>query len=210
MGFPTIFALFVIVALLFNYRLNKITRIERKAKVAYWETERDSLSVRRKDFAQEDYLRPDMTALTFPNLDVKDYDLVLYESLKSKILALSSKDMMNFSHLTNTEIRLQFGTANQTTIADNEANYNSYLKALADYGKFMNEQGELPEAIAALEECIRMKSEYSRHYLYLAQLFSTTKNEEAFHQLCEKASYIDATKQTNLRQKLLDYWSTLN
>jgi len=210
MGFPTIFALFVIFALLFNHRLNRLTRLEREAKVAFWESERDSLSVRKKEFVEENYLRPDISSLTFPQLDVKDYDLVLYESLKSKLLELSTKDMMNFSHLTNTEIRLQFGTANQTAIADNESAYNTYLKTLADYGKFMNEQGELNEAIIALEECIRMKSEYSRHYLFLAQLFAIIKNEEAFHQLCEKASTIDTTKQTNIHQKLINYWSTLS
>jgi hypothetical protein len=210
MGFPTIFAFFAIVLLLLNFRLKRLTREEHKAKVAFWQKERESLSVRKQSFSLDDYIHPDITRLQFPILELEGYDQLLFDSLTKKIDALSRKDMMNFSQLTNTEIRLRFGTANQTVIENNEHNYTSFIKALAEYGKLMEQHGEFNEAKNAFEICIALHSEYSQHYLSLAGLYAMEKNEEAFQQLCEKASLIDATIQSKIQDKLRAFWDTRN
>lgn len=208
MGFPAIFAFFIVVVFLFNYRLKKASREEKKVNVTFWQKERESYSVRKQALSEADYLHPSIEHLCFPTLALDSYDQQYFDSLKNKITSLSKKNMMNFSQLTNTEIRFRFGAANQNIISENETNYNAYLKALAEYGKFMNTHNETHEAIAAYEECIDLKSEYSVHYLSLAGLYASQKNKEAFHILCEKASVIDSTSHTKIHEKLITLWES--
>lgn len=202
MGFPAIFALFTIIAILFNYRLKKISKEEAKLRDAYWEKERESLIVRKKQFEEQDFIRADIRSLSFPSIEFTGYEAKQYQSSIDKIKALAGKDMMNFSDLTNTEIRLRFGTANQTVIAANESNYGTFLKALFDYGHLLESVGEKEEAQKAYEICIAMKSEYSRHYTALALLYHEQQNREALHTLYETASLVDQKAHTNIVRKL--------
>lgn len=202
MGFPAIFAFFVIIAILFNYRIKKLTREEAKVREAFWQRERESLIVRKKDFDENDFITPDISSLRFPNVEFIGYELKLYQASIDKINSLIQKPMMNFSGLTNTEVRLRFGTANQTTITNNEGNYNSFLKALYDYGQLMEKSGETEEALSAYEICISINSEYTKHYISLAKLYLQQNNKKALSALREKASQVDQMAQTKILSKL--------
>ncbi len=206
MAFPSIFIIFVIFVVLFQYHLRKNMRQENINREQFWNNEEKSLSTRRKEFNDDDYIKPNLSKLSFPTVPSLNPGQTLhYKQVKNRLQELSSMDLMNFSNLTNTELRIRFGTANQTVITQNEANYNNFLKSLADYGHLMIEFEEINEAIVAFEECIRLGSDYSDHFLTLAQLYLQKKQRYKLTDLIEKAESLDSLNRSIILKKLASF-----
>ncbi|MBN2220823.1 MAG: hypothetical protein JW708_01370 [Vallitaleaceae bacterium] len=181
MGFPVVFLMFCIFVGLFYYHIKRTTRLERLEREKFWSKEEASLIVRKKDFHKEDFLIPNLASL---KLDASHPEIA---QLIQKIKTLATYDMMSFPELSNTELRLQFGTANQSIISQNEENYHSFLRCLASYGKIMLEYQDFEEAKHAFEECIRLKSDFSEHYVELAKLYLQEDKHSEMEALIEKA-----------------------
>ncbi|WZL80664.1 hypothetical protein QBE53_12730 [Vallitaleaceae bacterium 9-2] len=203
MSFPSIFIIFIILVALFQHHLRKNMRQENQNRAQFWSKEEKSLSTRRKELHPEDYITPNLTWLTLPDIpSLEAGQKIHYQQVSKHLQELSTMDMMNFSNLTNTEVRIRFGTANQTIITQNEANYNHFLKALAEYGHLMIELEEYQEAIHAFEEAIRIGSDYSDHYITLAKLYAQHHQHQKLSDLKHKASSLDSLNKTMIEKKL--------
>jgi tetratricopeptide (TPR) repeat protein len=110
--------------------------------------------------------------------------------------------MMNFSNLSNTEVRLKFGTANQSIITTNEYNYNNYLRTLSEYAGIMADNNNVPEAINAYEQCIALKSDYSNHFIELGKLYKTQNMSTQLKELFEKAELLESLNKKGILEKL--------
>lgn len=203
MHIPVLFIWFLIFALVFYYNIKKTTKKDNAAKEAFWQKEQTSLSVRKKEFEPSDYIKPDMSRLSMvtpPSMDPGDR--MHLEQLRQRLHSLESLDMMNFAHLSNTEIRIRFGTANQTIITTNEQHLHVFLKTLAEYGMFMSRHNEKDEAIAAFELAIDLGSDYSNHYVELAKLYASEQNSKAIERLMDKAHHVQTLNQSLILNKL--------
>ena len=203
MAFPSIFIIFLIFVFIFQHHMRKTTRQEKLNREKFWNEEKKSLSTRRKNFSQSDYIIPNLSKLTYPTIiSIEPGQHLHYQQVTHQLKELSSMDLMNYSDLTNTEIRIRFGTANQTVIAQNEANYNRFLKVLAEYGYLMLEFEEVEEAIIAFEECVRLGSDYSNHYLTLAHLYLQKNQDYKVSKLKEKAQALNSLNKSVILKKL--------
>lgn len=203
MAFPSFFIIFVILIFIFQHHLRKNIKAENKSKDEFWQKEQSSLVVRKKEFTQDDYIVPKIDELSLavpPNMEAGD-ELQLKQLIK-RIKDLSSLDMMNFSQLTNTEIRLKFGTANQSIVTNNEYTYNNYLKTLASYAYLMNEYSNKTESIIALEQCISLGSDYSEHFHYLAKLYLEDHSTDKYKQLIDKVNKMTTLNKKGILEKL--------
>jgi len=206
MAFPSFFIIFIILIVLFQHHLRKNMRLENQAREQFWAKEQKSLIVRRKDFSSTDYILIPKNTLDLsqpPNLDLGEK--LYFKQLLKQINALEEQDMMNFSNLTNSEIRLKFGTANQTVISNNELNYNNYLKALAIIAKFFIEYTQDEKAIDILERCIEMNSDYTDHFITLAKLYQKHSQNVKLKQLLLTASNLETPLKKGLLEKLKSF-----
>lgn len=203
MAFPTVFILFVILIFVLQHHLRKNTKLNDKAKDDFWQKEQASLVVRKKEFTPKDYIVPNIANLTLsiPE-DLAPDDALQLKSLVKRIKDLSKQDMMNFNYLTNTELRLKFGTANQTIITNNENTYNNFLKALASYAFFMNDNNHINESIQALEQCIELGSDYSEHFIYLGQLYINQHLNSDLQELIDTANNLNSLNKKGILEKL--------
>lgn len=64
------------------------------------------------------------------------------------LFTLLNKKMVNFSHMTNTDLRLHYGTATLTSIENYEDNYNNFIKTLYILSSELMEVGETELAVA--------------------------------------------------------------
>lgn len=203
MAFPSFFIIFVILIFIFQHHLRKNMKAENKSKDEFWQKEQSSLVVRKKEFTSEDFITPNIEELSLtipPDMDPGD-ELQLKQLIK-RLKDLSSLDMMNFSQLSNTEIRLKFGTANQSIVENNEYTYNNYLKALASYAYLMNEYKNKAESITALEQCISIGSDYSEHFHYLGKLYLEDRKVDEYKQLIDTASKMTTLNKKGILEKL--------
>jgi hypothetical protein len=203
MAFPSFFIIFVISIFVFQHHLRKNNKIENKAKNEFWQKERKSLVVRKKEFSKEDYIVPDITNLTLSiPKDMVPGDELQLKQLVKKIKDLSTHDMMNFSDLSNTELRLRFGTANQSIITNNEYTYNNFLKALASYANLMNDYNLAEESMIALEQCISLGSDFSEHFSHLGQLYINKHMQTELNSLKETANNLISLNKKGILEKL--------
>lgn len=203
MAFPSFFIIFIILVVLFQYHLRKNMRIEEQAKEEFWQKEKESLIVRKKNFSPEDYIKiPDDNLDLDEKPNFNQSDLMYYKQLIHQLHQLEPLDKMNFSHLSNTDIRLQFGTANQTIIQNNETNYNNYLQVLGKLAKLYQDNDDHETAQGILERCIAMKSDYRDHYMTLASLYVETGRKQALLDLIQKAESLESPLKKGLVESL--------
>lgn len=206
MAFPSFFIIFIIIIFVIQHHLHKSQRIEDANKREFWQKEERSLSIRRKEFTKENYIYPSLAVYHFDDLyNLNPSDRMQFQQLAKDLIRLSKLEMMNFSTMTNSEIRLAFGTANQTIIQANEEHFDLFLKTLSKYGHLMLQNNYVEEATLAFEQCISLGSEYHDHYITLAEIYKNCHKKEAFNKLLKKASDIESINKNALIKKLNNY-----
>jgi len=200
---PLLYIWTIIAFFVFHHHLRKNAKVQEDVTKAFWQKEESSLVVRKKELAEEDYLHP---SLTLDQLKGEDWYKALGQSglyrYEQHLKELLDKAMVNFQHMSNTDLRLTFGTANLTVISDYEENWNSYLTTLYTLGKKLLETGETDYGIQLLEEGVRMGTDNRYHFLLLGQHYKATKNQQAFEDLVVRASSLESLTKTALLKAL--------
>lgn len=197
---PSFFILFLTFVLIWVYHSHKGQKKYQAEKEAFWQQEEASLLVRKKEIPADLYFRPKINQLLFPCLDLSPDKMTKYNKLKDQIQASAPLPMVCFSDLSNAEIRLQFGTANQTFISQAEENYWAFLGFLYEYALFMA-ASHPDQAVLALEEAIRLKSDISHHFILLADLYAGRSNVSALENLLVLAQSLKSSS----KSKILDH-----
>lgn len=193
MAFPIMFVWFLIAIFIFQHHLRKSSKATDKATKTFWDKEASSLVVRKKDLEEKDYYQPTIDPDTL--VDQAYFDALGVPQLfrlQKYLRKLLSLKMVNFADLTNTDLRLMFGTAMFPTIEAYEDNYTNYIKTLYDLGKGLVEAEDYQLSRYYLEECINAKSDARSHYLLLAKIYDHTNDRKALETLLEKAKALNS------------------
>lgn len=201
---PSFLFLFLTFVFLWLHHLNRAQKKHIESKEAFWKREEASLVVRKKEIPESCFYHPDLSAFCFPMPTMAEAKQK-FEQLKSILLDGANLPMLCFRGLTNTDIRLEYGTANQPFILQAEENYEAFLGFLFEYAELMITQGEIGEAVLALEECIRMDSDWSKHYIRLADLYHSIHDTKAIAKLLDTVT----TKTFPATDKIVDHIRSL-
>lgn len=200
---PSFFILFLTFLFIWTHNLRKRQKKYESEKAAFWGKEEQSLVVRKKEIPAELYFHPDISRLNFPELTRNPAVAEKYQALEKKIRSSISLPMLSLSEMSNTDLRLNFGTANQPVIAQAEENYEAFLNFLYEYAVLMNEQGHPEEAILALEETVRLKSDICQHYFLLTDLYRAQADSHSLQRLTAVVEDMDSPS----KQRILNYLS---
>lgn len=187
MAFPflTFFIIFVIaLAIRFAY-LNKKTDATWQE---FWDKEEQSKHVPDKDLSEIDYIELPMERLPIGRYD-DDEILSIEESLES----ISKKRIINITGMTNTEVKLKYGTGNLEILSEMEENYNELTVLLVDYAKCLMEHDDYEAAAKVLEYGIEIETDVSTNYELLGDCYKALGRIEEIEEL----------KQTVLARHLL-------
>ncbi len=203
MAFPVVFLWFVLAILIFRHHLRKNSKAQDEVTRAFWKKEESSLIVRKKSLDPEDYIHPSLTVDDFKGEDyyqgIGNVQLYRHETYLLDLLPL---DMVNFSHMTNTDLRINFGTAMLTVIEKNENNYTAYINTLFKLAKGVFESGDLDYACQLLEEGIKVGTDNRQHILLLAELYLKQNRREAFDNLYQLAEQNESLTKKALLESL--------
>ncbi len=203
---PSFFILFLTFLFIWTHNLRKRQEKHEAEKEAFWGKEERSLSVRKKEIPAELYFHPNISRFNFPALDLEPAAAEKYKTLEKQIRGSVSLPMLSLSNMSNTDLRLNFGTANQPVIAQAEENYEAFLSFLYEYAILMNEHEHADEAITALEEAIRLKSDICQHYFLLADLYQAQSSSESLQVLTALVQDMDSSS----KQRILNYLAKLS
>lgn len=167
MKFPILASVLIFVVWL-TYELAKYTNLGKKAESDYWKKEHASNSVRKKSLDDLDYITIPLD--TFP-LDLFPENQIIKDCIE-QILVLSEQKIVNLTGISNTDLKLTYGTANITALSEYDSNFTLLVRSLNLWGTELYNAGYIDETEVLFEYAIAIGSDISNTYRILAQIYS--------------------------------------
>ena len=153
-------AILIVFCLVLAYYIRKNDAAQQKVQDEFWEKERLSNAVRKKDISKLDYI-----TIPLDKIPVK-----VHTSTEKAIFALAEKPMLNLVGISNTDLKLQYGTANLETLSEYENNFLDFVALLPDYAAELVEAGEKETARMLLEFAVSVNADSRKIDKQLAAL----------------------------------------
>lgn len=147
-------------------------RVSRKAENKeenFWERERESNNVRKKSLDTLEYIHIPVDLLPF---GTSDGDVVLADC-ENSLMALKDEKIVNFTGIPNTDLKLEYGTANITLLTEYDQNYTTLVVTLQKWGQQLYDLGRFEDATKVLEFSLKTRSDISGTYRLLVDLYKT-------------------------------------
>lgn len=195
MRFP-IFASFIVFGLWLMYEISKSKKTNLKAMQDFWEKESEANGVRKKPLDHLDYIAIPYDTLPF---DLLRDDPIVTEAIQT-IQDLKEKRIVNLTGITNTELKLTYGTANITVLTEYDQNYTLYASAICKWGEALYNADFQKEAVALLELGIASRTDISTNYRILYHYYTQTGDDAKIKWLRDTAETLNsAMKNTIIR-----------
>lgn len=158
-------AIFIIFCIILTYYIKKGDSSQKEVMETFFEKERLANGVRKKDISQLNYI-------TIPLEKIPQK----LESLTEKeFFSFSEKTMLNLSGISNTELKLQYGTANLDILSEYDSNYTDMIALLPKYIEELLDAGMVDTAQMLLEFAIETKADSRILYKQLLSIYQETK-----------------------------------
>lgn len=168
---PVFFIITILLVLWIHYQKARTDRSAARTSEAFWERERLANTTRKKDISNLNYITVPLNTLPFPETDQEEIS-----DIQKHILNLASGKIVNFTGISNTDLKLQYGAPNINILMEYDKNYLELVRSLYRYGKLLYDRGLKDEAASILEYALSIKTDVSANYTLLATIYKE-KNE---------------------------------
>ena len=168
MKFPFL-ATFILFIVLFNIRLRLVSRKEEQNEEKFWDRELRSNSVRKKSLDTLEYVHLPYDLLPFGTAG-EDENL---QAIEDELTALKDLKIVNLTGITNTDLKLEYGTANITALTEYDQNYTTLVIALQKWGDALYTLGRFEDAASVLEFAVKTRTDITATYRLLIDMYKT-------------------------------------
>jgi len=168
MKFPFL-ATFILFIVLFNIRLRLASRKEEQKEEKFWDRELRSNSVRKKSLDTLEYVHLPYDLLPFGTAG-DDENL---QAIEDELTALKDLKIVNLTGITNTDLKLEYGTANITALTEYDQNYTTLVIALQKWGDALYTLGRFEDAANILEFAVKTRTDITATYRLLIDMYKT-------------------------------------
>lgn len=197
-----ILAIVIAFIIILTISINKSNKKMKEQTESFWEKEHRSNFVRKKPLDGLAYLTIPEHFLSMPVSEEDGHALDALDMLKH----LSGQKIVNLTGITNTDLKLTYGTANITVLTQYDQNYTQLAHALQQFAASLADNHHPKEAMEVLEYAISTKTDVSASYLLLADLYTADGHPEKIENLIDTASSLDTLLSPsivrNLQKKL--------
>lgn len=191
-------ASFLIFSIVFFLRLNHVKSVESKAYDEFWARENKANYTRKKPLDNLNYVTiPDELLHMKPENSNEE----LEDCIKS-LNDLSEYKIVNLTGYTNTDLKLEYGTANITILSDYDFHYTNLATLLQRLAEKLHESGNDALAIMTLEFAVSTNTDVSKSYYLLAQLYTDAHTPEKIFDLMESAQNIKSIQRDAILKRL--------
>lgn len=154
--------------------IRRHSRIVQKKQEQFWERERQANHVRRKPLDNLDYITIPLERLP---VHVMTADVTVRECL-DVLNTLAGEKIVNFTGITNTDLKLTYGTANITVLSGYDQNFTLLVQTLQKWAETLHKAGYTDEARQVLEYAVSVHSDAGTSYRLLAALYDQAGERE--------------------------------
>lgn len=173
----------IVFCLLIAYLNKKHSRMEEKFQKDFWDRESRANSTRKKSLENLPYITIPFD--TLPMETMKDNEKI--SEIHSLLTDLSEQPIVNFTGYTNTDLKLEYGTANITCLSEYDQNYTLLARTLQTWAEYLYAAGFTDDARSVLEFAISTRTDISRSYYLLADIYDDANEPEKKAALLETA-----------------------
>lgn len=170
MAFP-FFTIALILIILFQVRTHQVNIKEKEIDRDFWKREHDANFTRKKSLDSLSLVHIPADRLPF-SVPLPDATAKEAASTVQNLVDQGAK-IANLTGLSNTDLKLEWGTANLPALTEFDDNYTTLVKALHAWGKGLLEAGFYKEAAEVLEFSVSTKSDIRASYELLVDLYQT-------------------------------------
>ena len=168
MIFP-FFTSFLLLAIVVNIGMRRVSRKEEALEEDFWARESRSNFVRKKSLENLDYVHIPVDLLPFGTSG----DNEVLKNAEEELLLLKDEKIVNFTGITNTDLKLEYGTANITPLSQYDQNYTALVRSLQAWGKELYDLGRYEDAQKVLEFAVKTRTDITATYRILLDLYKT-------------------------------------
>ncbi len=188
MVFPvlTIVVLFIIAMFAAN---KKSDRQMKEQLDQFWEKEQAANLVRKQSLEDLHYIRIPEDFFTFPYDPEADPDAAEAMTI---LKSLKDEQIVNFTGISNTDLKLSFGAANLPSLSRFDQNYTLLARALQSLAEYLVRKEQTADAIRVLEFAVDTKTDISSTYKLLGDLYIKNGSRDKIDDLIPKAAALNS------------------
>lgn len=193
-----IIASFPIICILFSYALHNAKRKEQDIDREFWDREQKANFTRKKSLDNLNYITVPEDLLTMK-------PAIMTEELQSyldELKDLSSSKIVNLTGYTNTDLKLEYGTANITILSDYDFHYTNLVTLLQKIAELLHDNLEDELTVRVLEFAVSTGTDVSKSYYLLAELYQQMNTPEKIEYLIAQAQNINSLMKDAIVEKL--------
>ncbi len=188
MVFPvlTIVVLFIIAMALAN---RKSDHQMKEQLDRFWEKEQAANLVRKQSLEDLEYIHIPEEFFSFPYDAEADPDAAEAMTILN---SLKDEQIVNFTGITNTDLKLAYGPANLPSLSRFDQNYTLLARALQSLAEYLIRKEQRSDAIRVLEFAVDTKTDISTTYKLLGDLYIENGSPEKIDDLIPKAAALNS------------------
>lgn len=181
-------ASFLVFCAVFYFRNRKTDRQRERNKKAYFDLEAKANNTRKQPLDNLEYIKIPYDELP---TTICNEDSVICECL-SDLNDLMKDDIVNFTGLTNTDLKLQYGPANLPYLQKCDMCYTHLVRVLNDWATQLYKLDYHSEALTVLEYAIKIKADISNIYFLAADIYIENGTPDKIDNLFITASELNS------------------
>lgn len=193
-----ILASLIVFIILLSVRIKRQTKIQQNNEKNFWERERLANSVRRKSLDNLDYIQIPLE--TFPT-SVMQEDGTVMECI-GLMESLTAQKIVNLTGYSNTDLKLEYGTANISLLTEYDQNYTLLVRTLQKWADTLITAGYTKEAAILMEFAISTRTDISRTYYQLADYYVSRRESEKIQWLKDTADSLHSANRGIILNRL--------
>lgn len=183
-----------------TYQITRSDHAQQDVIDSFWDREATSNTVSRKDLSSLKYI-----SIPLDRFPIGIHDTAEINAIEDTLSELSCKKILNLTGKTNTDLKLEFGTANLPFLSECDDAFSELVVLLNHYANELINVSDTAGATAVLEFAISVGSDISDSYTNLAKLYNASGHSEKISQLILLTERLDDVHKTSLQNKLKIY-----
>ena len=178
-----IFIVFVYTIIIVAQTTRRQRALAEKKEQEFWDREKRANSVRKKSLDGLDYVKIPLDKLPMDALP-EDEKVQEYKEL---LTYLSTQPIVNLTGFTNTDLKLEYGTANITPLSQYDQNYTALVRTLQQWAELLLKADLREEAETVLSYAISIGTDVSHTYYALAEIYASRAEYDKIAALIRQA-----------------------
>lgn len=197
-----ILASLIVFIIFLSVRIKRQTKIQQNSENNFWERERLANSVRKKSLDNLNYILIPLE--TFPTHIMQEDETVL--ECIDLMESLTAQKIVNLTGYSNTDLKLEYGTANITVLTEYDQNYTLLVRTLQKWADALIAAGHAKEAAVLMEFAISTQTDISRTYYQLADYYVSQRESDKIQWLKDTADGLRSSNRNSIMNRLQEMY----